>query len=63
MYEFSKKVLSKVSFDRHLFTKELRKAIIWLKPNERTLLKVWCLSTFGHIYQNEILDTFNSVIK
>lgn len=62
MFEFSKKVLSKVSFDRILFKKELKKAILWVKPSERTLLKIWCLSTFGHLYQSEIIEAFNSVI-
>ncbi|RLD23221.1 MAG: hypothetical protein DRI54_07635 [Bacteroidetes bacterium] len=62
MFEFSKKILSKVSFDRILFKKELKKAIHWASPSERTLLKIWCLSTFGHLYQAEILEAFNSVI-
>ena len=62
MIEFSKKILSKVSFDRILFKKELKKAIHWVTPSERTLLKIWCLSTFGHLYQAEILEAFNSVI-
>jgi len=62
MYEFSKKILSKVSFDRHLFAKELIKAIHWVTPSERNLLKIWCLATFGHLYQHEILDAFNSVM-
>ena len=62
MFEFSKKILSKVSFDRYLFKKELKKAIHWVAPSERTLLKIWCLSTFGHLYQAEILDAFNTVI-
>ena len=62
MFEFSKKILSKVSFDKLLFKKELVKAIHWLTPSERTLLKIWCLSTFGHIYQSEILEAFSSVI-
>jgi hypothetical protein len=62
MFEFSKKVLSKVSFDRILFKKELKKAIHWVKPSERTLLKIWCLSTFGHLYHSEIIEAFNTVI-
>lgn len=62
MFEFSKKILSKVSFDRLLFKKELKKAIHWVTPSERTLLKIWCLSTFGHLYQNEILEAFNKII-
>ncbi|MFT5919338.1 MAG: hypothetical protein ACI9FU_001146, partial [Granulosicoccus sp.] len=46
MLELSKKILQKVSFDRKLFKKELRKSLNWLKPNEHILLKTWCLATF-----------------
>lgn len=62
MFELSKKILSKVSFDQKLFSKELKKAIGYVKPSERTLLKIWCLGTFGHLYQQEILEAFQYVI-
>ena len=55
MFDLSKKILEKVSFDKMLFCKELTKAIKWVKPDEKTLLKVWCLSTFGNEYQKEII--------
>lgn len=58
MYEFSKQVLQKVSFDRSLFSKELKKAIKWVKKDELTLLKAWCLATFGHMYRDVIMDAF-----
>jgi len=61
MYELSKRILEKVSFDKTLFRKELIKAINWVKPNEKTLLKVWCLATFGHQYQEEITEVFKNV--
>jgi hypothetical protein len=63
MFELSKQILQKVSFDRMLFRKELQKAVNWLKPDEKMLLKVWCLSTFGHIYKNEIMEVFKQVTK
>lgn len=63
MYEMSKKILERVSFDKVLFTKELMKALNWLKPDEKLLLKVWCLSTFGHMYKDVILETFRRVAK
>lgn len=59
MYEFSKQVLQKVSFDRSLFSKELRKAIKWIKKEEAILLKAWCLATFGHVYRDDIIDAFD----
>ncbi|HKC69872.1 MAG TPA: hypothetical protein VKG26_16670 [Bacteroidia bacterium] len=52
--------MEKVSFDKTLFRKELKKAIKWVKPNEKTLLKVWCLATFGHQYSEEILEVFKN---
>ena len=62
MFELSKSILEKVSFDKALFRKELGKAIKWVKPSEKTLLKVWCLATFGHQYSEDIMDIFNKVV-
>lgn len=63
MFELSKQILQKVSFDKVLFRKELSKAVNWLKPDEKLLLKVWCLSTFGHMYKSEIMEVFKQVTK
>ena len=63
MFEMSKKILEKVSFDRALFYKELVKTLKWLKPDEKMLLKVWCLTNFGHIYKDVIVDAFRHVTK
>jgi len=62
MLELSKKILQKVSFDRKLFRKELRKSLNWLKPNERILLKTWCLATFGATYHETIMEVFESTM-
>jgi hypothetical protein len=61
MLELSKTILAKVSFDRKLFRKELLKAINWVKPDEKTVLKIWCVSTFGHQYNEEIMELFKNV--
>ncbi len=61
MFEFSKSILEKVSFDKTLFCKELKKSINWVKPDEKTLLKVWCLATFGNVYQKEIQEIFSNI--
>jgi hypothetical protein len=58
MFDLSKRILEKVSFDKTLFCKELVKSIKWIQPSEKTLLKVWCLATFGHEYQSEIIEIF-----
>lgn len=60
MLELSKTILSKISFDRYLFKKELKKARNWLKPNEALVLKVWCLAQFGHLYKDVILEVFDA---
>jgi hypothetical protein len=41
MLEYTKTVLQKVSFDARLFSKELKKAINRLLPNELEELKEW----------------------
>lgn len=58
MLEFCKEVLTKVSFDRSLFKKELRKAIQWLNGEELTLLRAWCYKTFGRQYGDILTDSF-----
>jgi hypothetical protein len=59
MLEFSKQILSKVSFDRNLFHKELKKSISWLKNDEIEKLKIWCLSSFI-FYNDLIIEAFES---
>ncbi len=58
MLEYTKKILTKVSFDRSLFRKELSKAVRWLGKDELRMLKVWCITTFGSYYRDVILDVF-----
>ncbi len=60
MLELSKQILQKVSFDRKLFAKELRKSLRWIQPQERTQLKAWCLTTFGVVYHDVILEVFEN---
>lgn len=62
MLEFCKKVLEKVSFDKHLFKKELLKAISWVKTDELELLRRWCLIKFGNLYQQLIEDSFQKAL-
>lgn len=47
MLEYIKIILQKVSFDRRLFEKELRKAIRMLMPEEVKRLRLWCYERFG----------------
>ena len=41
MFEYTKTVLQKVSFDVQLFKKELEKAVKRLLPHELDELKIW----------------------
>ncbi|HIB77276.1 MAG TPA: hypothetical protein EYN28_02710 [Flavobacteriales bacterium] len=58
MLEFCKSILSKVSFDRTLFAKELKKSVRWLKRSEIQSLKDWCLNRYGGVYGDLIINTF-----
>lgn len=62
MLELSKQILKKVSFDKVLFRKELTKAVLWLKAEEKMLLKIWCLSTFGHLYKDVIQEVYTNLV-
>ena len=57
MFEYTKQILTKVSFDKNLFRKELTKAMGVLKKDERRLLKIWCVATFA-AYSDVMLDVF-----
>lgn len=59
--EYSKQILQKVSFDPHLFEKELKKAISNLLEAEAVELHQWCSDVFGATYQQIIMDCFNSL--
>ena len=60
MLEFSKIVLKKVSFDKKLFKKELRKNAMWLSKNDMIILKIWALSTFSQ-YNYIIKEVFDQI--
>lgn len=51
MIEYVKTILLKVSFDKKLFEKELRKGLNLLVPSELEEFKVWCYSTFAKVYE------------
>ena len=61
MFEMTKLVLQRVSFDSSLFKKELTKALKWLKKEEALALQVWCIATFGSQYANLIHEVYQKV--
>ncbi|PTX19651.1 hypothetical protein C8N40_104384 [Pontibacter mucosus] len=50
MLEYVKTILVKVSFDKMLFEKELRKAFRVLVKEEIEQLKQWCYDQFSGVY-------------
>ena len=61
MLEYTKTVLHKVSFNRELFTKELRKAFKWLQKEELVMLQAWCVLTFSDRYHDVISEVFRNL--
>lgn len=61
MLEYFKTILSKVSFDRWLFEKELKKAIKSLLGEDIASLKEWCYKQFGHLYLSILNKCFPMV--
>ncbi len=61
MFEYTKQILLKVSFDKKLFRKELAKAMTWLKNDEKHMLRLWCIATFGRHYYDVISEVFRKV--
>lgn len=47
MLEYFKVILSKVSFDKSLFEKELKKALKSLIADDVDRLKVWCYTHYS----------------
>lgn len=59
MLKYTEMVLQKVSFNKDLFTRELKKSLKWLKRDEAIILKSWCVLHFGSVYSDVIHDVFS----
>lgn len=58
MLEYIKTILSKVSFDKMLFEKELKKAFKVLALDEIQQLKRWCYDKFSNVYLRVLNKVF-----
>lgn len=58
MLAYVKIVLEKVSFDKTLFEKELKKGMNLLLPEEVKDLKGWCYAQFGSMYRTVLNKIF-----
>jgi hypothetical protein len=59
MLEYVKTILSKVSFNKELFEKELRKALKMLIPEEMAMLKNWCYENYYQQHPMVLQKVFN----
>ncbi|MDP5121328.1 MAG: hypothetical protein NWQ46_07030 [Spirosomaceae bacterium] len=58
MLAYVKIILEKVSFDKTLFEKELKKGMNLLLPEEVKELKSWCYAHFGSMYRTVLNKIF-----
>lgn len=60
MINYAKEILSKVSFDKNLFKRELRKFLTRANNDqERTELKSWVVGKFKQKHPDTIKEAFN----
>ena len=61
MLEYVKMILMKVSFNRALFEKELRKALRVLLPAELPDFRTWCYQQFSRLYRRVLKRVFGEL--
>ena len=60
MLEYTKMILLKVSFNRSLFEKELRKALKLVQPPDLTDFRMWCYQQFSRLYRRVLKKVFGN---
>ena len=60
MLNYVKTILTKVSFDRNLFEKELSKAVERLTSNDLIELRTWCYTNFSETYTDILEKLFSN---
>ncbi|GAA4368396.1 hypothetical protein GCM10023185_41130 [Hymenobacter saemangeumensis] len=61
MLEYVKMILLKVSFNKALFEKELRKSLKMLMPAEVPDFRTWCYQQFSRIYRKVLNQVFGAI--
>jgi hypothetical protein len=61
MLDYVKMILTKVSFNKALFEKELRKALKMLLPAELPDFRTWCYQQFSRIYRRVLRRVFSEI--
>jgi hypothetical protein len=62
MLEYVKMILLKVSFNKALFEKELRKALMVLLPVEVPDFRAWCYQEFSRLYRAVLNQVFGLTV-
>lgn len=63
MLDYAKLILQKVSFNRILFEKELRKALRTVLPTELADFRVWCYQQFSRLYRRVLNRAFRQAAR
>ncbi|GAB3292670.1 hypothetical protein ACFQT0_06635 [Hymenobacter humi] len=61
MLDYVKMILLKVSFNKALFEKELRKSLKMLMPAEVPDFRSWCYQQFARVYRKVLKRVFGSL--
>jgi len=61
MLDYVKMILLKVSFNKALFEKELRKALKVLMPAEVPDFRSWCYQQFARVYRKVLKRVFGNL--
>lgn len=61
MLDYVKMILLKVSFNRALFEKELRKSLRMLLPAELPDFRAWCHQQFDNVYHKVLQRVFGEL--
>ena len=61
MLDYVKTILLKVSFNKALFEKELRKALKVLVPAEVPDFRTWCYQQFSRLYRKVLRRVFSEL--
>ena len=61
MLDYVKMILLKVSFNKALFEKELRKALKMLLPAEVPDSHAWCYQQFARVYRRVLKRVFGNL--
>jgi len=61
MLDYVKMILLKVSFNKALFEKELRKSLKMLLPAEVPDFRTWCYLQFARIYRKVLRRVFGEL--